>query len=394
MIAIPPDDERPPAVESNDSMRSVLLLALLGVAPSAYAEDVVAVFGVEARGIDVDTKTRRALTEYAATLLATDGRYAIVPPDEIRRALMREKAASYRECYDTSCQIEIGKEIAANLTLSTTLSRIGSTCVLSMRLFDLRTAASVGAATARGVCSDDAFVQGIEKCVADLTGRTPPPVLATRTITVPTSKPRRTVEPVALEPRVLRREPLSAAQLLARDGRWSKRDHVAARVLARVAVNDPSAQYKLGMLYAQADEKSDDAIAAFDTLVRRWPRHEVAPRARRELARLHLLRADTTRARKAVAPIVDDEDALTALLVGEIEFAERRWTRAEKRYRAALEGEARIRSSARYRLAWIALRDRRDDEAITSLEEVSTGHGAIAEAARKERAYFCEVVGC
>ena len=96
---------------------------------------------------------RRALSEYAATQLAADHRYAIVPTSEIRRALRREKAESFAQCYDEACQIELGKEVAANLALSMTLTRIGRTCVTSMRLYDLRTASTLRAAAERDIKS-------------------------------------------------------------------------------------------------------------------------------------------------------------------------------------------------------------------------------------------------
>ncbi len=378
-------------------MRTSLALALVCVAAPAYADDVVAVFDLEARGVKIDAKTRGSLTDYAATLLATDPRYAIVPPDEIRGALRREKAASYRECYDASCQIEIGKEIAANLTLSTTLSRIGRTCVVSMRLYDLRTSASVAAATTRGACSDDAYVYAIEKCVAELTGRDPPPTLVARTITFPAAAPvRRAPEPARVEPRTLDRAPLASERLLERDGRWSKRDRLAAKLLRRVAYDkrDPGTLFRLGVLYTQSTSKYDDAIEAFETILREAPRDEAASRARLELARLFVMRGDERRARDALESL-DPEDPKTALLLGELDHAAERWSRAEAHYRVARRGDDRVATSARYRLAWLAFRARRDPAALAWLEEVASGpNAALASTARADRVYFCGMTDC
>ncbi len=361
-------------------MRAPLVLILALASPAAEASDVVAVFDLEAHGVRITDATRRALTDYAATQLAADDRYAIVPHHEIRSALRREKAESYKACYDEACQLEIGKEIAANLTLSTKLSRIGSSCVTTMRLYDLRTAATVRAASARGGCTRDAWVVAVERCVDELLGRAAPVTLASRSVRMPAppiEPPARSIEAMTLD----------SGQLLARDGRWSKRDRLAARVLHRLAddSSDPSVHFRLGVLYTQGPSKHDDAIAVFEGLLERWPEDDVAPRARFELARLLVLRGELTRARAALG---ESRDAPAALLRGEIHRRQSRWSEARADYEAA-RVDPQLRDAADYRLAWLAFRARRDAEAVRRIDGViANGRDALREAAQTDRAYF------
>lgn len=363
-----------------EGMRAPLVLVLALASPAAEASDVVAVFDLEAHGVRITDATRRALTDYAATRLAADDRYAIVPHHEIRSALRREKAESYRACYDEACQIEIGKEIAANLTLSTKVSRIGSSCVTTMRLYDLRSAATVRAATARGGCARDAWVVAVERCVDELLGRAAAVTLASRSVRMPpqpVERPARSIDAMTLD----------SAQLLARDGRWSKRDRLAARVLHRLAdkSSDPSVHFRLGVLYTQGPSKHDDAITVFEGVLQRWPNDDVAPRARFELARLLVLRGELTRARAALG---DTQDAPAALLRGEINRRESRWSEARGDYESA-RVDPQLRDAADYRLAWLAWRARRDDEARRRLDDVvANGRDALREAAQTDRAYF------
>ena len=49
------------------------------------------------------------------------------------------KAESHQDCYDQSCQIELGKAVAAHKSLSSRLVKIGDSCSLQSQIYDLRT---------------------------------------------------------------------------------------------------------------------------------------------------------------------------------------------------------------------------------------------------------------
>jgi len=96
------------------------------------------------------------------------GDYQVVPRDQLKKRLVAQKANSYRRCYERSCQIEIGKELAAQKTLATQVIKLGSKCGITGTLFDLKRAAAERAATVRGGCSEDEIVTSLEVMVKKL----------------------------------------------------------------------------------------------------------------------------------------------------------------------------------------------------------------------------------
>jgi len=121
-------------------------------AAAGEARPVVAVFQIEAKSLKLERGLLDNLTEYLAVAVAEDGVFTIVPPGDIKRALVERKRASYRECYDQSCQIELGRELAASKSLATSILRIDRTCVVTAVLYDLGRQASDATAKVEGGC--------------------------------------------------------------------------------------------------------------------------------------------------------------------------------------------------------------------------------------------------
>ena len=144
------------------------LWALGGAAEANTQRPIVAVFTVEAQGVELSARTLDRLSNYLAGSLVATGHYQVVPRDQLKLRLTAQKADSYRSCYERSCQIEIGKELAAQLSLATQVIKLGSKCAVTATLFDLRKAAAASAATRRGGCSEDEIVASLEKTVAGL----------------------------------------------------------------------------------------------------------------------------------------------------------------------------------------------------------------------------------
>jgi hypothetical protein len=152
----------------------LLVFALSASSSGAAAEEVapiVAVFGIE------DTRSQKsrllgpeiqALTDYLAARLSASGAYKIVPGPQLREALSEKKKESYKACYDTACQIEIGKEVAANKTLSTKILFIGKKCIVISTLYDLRAAASERSADHEGGCDGASLGEAIKQVAAAL----------------------------------------------------------------------------------------------------------------------------------------------------------------------------------------------------------------------------------
>jgi outer membrane protein OmpA-like peptidoglycan-associated protein len=95
----------------------------------------------------------------------------VVPRGQIKRRLAKQKVTSYRRCYDQSCQIEIGRELAAAKSLAPTLIKLGRRCIVTLTLYDLRRATTDRAASAEGGCSEDDFSASVRRAVGKLVGR-------------------------------------------------------------------------------------------------------------------------------------------------------------------------------------------------------------------------------
>lgn len=149
---------------------SVLLPLIVASWPDPSATPVVAVFAIEQRGAALSAQARAGLTDYVSTRLAASGRARVVPQAELKRALAEQKKASYEACYDESCQLEIGREVAAQQTLATRIQKLGGVCVVSLTIFDLASAASVAASTAEGGCTEAAIFTTTKSALAQLVG--------------------------------------------------------------------------------------------------------------------------------------------------------------------------------------------------------------------------------
>jgi len=157
----------------------ILLIFLSAVSFPARAQQkkpspVVAVFEIENRGSPLTGDELIALTEYLGTKLGERGRFQIIPRQEIKKRLVQQKQDSFKQCYDQSCQIEVGRELAAQFTVSTSISKVGRTCIVTSALFDLRKAATTTTASAKGPCTADDLLVAMDKIAAKLEGEKPP----------------------------------------------------------------------------------------------------------------------------------------------------------------------------------------------------------------------------
>jgi hypothetical protein len=132
---------------------------------------IIAVFNIEDRGANLDPAMRVRLSDYLAMKIAATGRYQVIPRDKLKERLVQQKKDSFKSCFDQSCQIEIGKELAAQKSVSTMVVKLGSKCSVTSVLYDLRTAASVGGASASGGCDEDGIVATLEEVVHKLAPR-------------------------------------------------------------------------------------------------------------------------------------------------------------------------------------------------------------------------------
>lgn len=132
-------------------------------APTA-TRPVVAVFELEGGGLSASD--RAELTGLLEAHLTATARFQIVPRGRILAELQQQKADSYRACFDTACQIEVGKAIAAEKVLSTKVFQRSSGCVIASTLYDLRSEATEQAAVVEGACAADGLAAAL-RALAD-----------------------------------------------------------------------------------------------------------------------------------------------------------------------------------------------------------------------------------
>jgi hypothetical protein len=149
----------------------MLVFASTGASAAPSKKPIVAVFDVQdlrdgrAR---LSAKVLRDLTTYLATRLAEGGVFKVVPDAAIRAALAQAKADSYAACYDDTCQIEIGKALAAQTTLSTKLISVDNQCMVVSSLYDLKEEATENTATRPIRCQEESLTAAFDDVVRKL----------------------------------------------------------------------------------------------------------------------------------------------------------------------------------------------------------------------------------
>lgn len=153
-------------------------LQLAGSAPVTLRENrgVVAVMNVrDAQRTDpkraAEPTLLRSLTDQLRVHLTQAGFQTIdrSQQDTALADLVRGmKRESYAACYDESCQLELGKALAARFLVRSELTRFGSRCVLIGELIDLKTEVTVSAGTADGGCEPEALLGAAREIVGQL----------------------------------------------------------------------------------------------------------------------------------------------------------------------------------------------------------------------------------
>ncbi|MBW2704566.1 MAG: SUMF1/EgtB/PvdO family nonheme iron enzyme [Deltaproteobacteria bacterium] len=138
----------------------------------------MAVFGVELEGVKLSKQFQNSLANYLATRLTESGKYQVIPRDQLKKRLLGQKKKSFKECYDQSCQIEIGKELAAEKTLSARIAKLGKRCTVSLTLYDLKKSTTEAAASQHGKCGEDNVIDSIDKALNKLFGVAMSPVVS------------------------------------------------------------------------------------------------------------------------------------------------------------------------------------------------------------------------
>jgi hypothetical protein len=131
---------------------------------------IVALFDLRDAAGELSAQSVEQLTEYLAARLAASG-FRVIPRDQLRARLVQEKTKSYRACFDQSCQIELGRALAAQKSVACKLLRLQGQCALTALIFDLRSEATERAATVETGCADAQLLEGLRKLAVQLAPR-------------------------------------------------------------------------------------------------------------------------------------------------------------------------------------------------------------------------------
>jgi len=137
-------------------------------APKAPQGLVVAVFDLEDKENILAAGEREKLADYLATKLAEQRGYRVIPREQLRKRLVGERKKSYRACYDSSCQIELGKSLAAQSVVSLRLIKLGERCTLTAKLFELKSETTQAAASSKGACTVSDLQSAVERVASRL----------------------------------------------------------------------------------------------------------------------------------------------------------------------------------------------------------------------------------
>jgi hypothetical protein len=143
-------------VRRPQTLIAATLLALSWPAAAA-TPPVVAVFELRDAQGRLTPEERSQITRYFRVKLTERGAFPVVPEAELKRAIADQQAESYKECYDEACQIEIGREVAAQKSLALELVSVGARCILTATFFDLIKATSERAASVDAACEASAL---------------------------------------------------------------------------------------------------------------------------------------------------------------------------------------------------------------------------------------------
>ncbi len=161
-----------------------LAVALLLVGPTVVRGEVrplLAVMDVQDGDGVLESAVTNNLTEYLRGLLAETGRYVVIDRGRqaaaVKQLVRHEKKESYKACYDRSCQVPLGRSLAADRILITSLMRIGSRVIVKAEIVDLATEASQGGATVKVKSEpagglEDRLTEALDELVVKLVGST------------------------------------------------------------------------------------------------------------------------------------------------------------------------------------------------------------------------------
>lgn len=146
-------------------------LCLAEEVPSARGEPLlsVLVFPVVLDGVELSPKALGSFQGFFSSRLATEGVYSVVSASSVKQAV--ETDASYDNCRDRTCMIQIARSVGADAFVSLSISGGDGQCVLKAVLREVATGATRSAGKASGGCKAVELSQTAMFVAAQISGQ-------------------------------------------------------------------------------------------------------------------------------------------------------------------------------------------------------------------------------
>ena len=198
------------------------LTTLLGPPAMVNAQDkpLLAVMEIDDRNNIMEEGVAGNLTEYLRGLVTESGRFVVIDRGRYSNAMKtlvkQEKKESYKQCYDRSCQVPLGRALAADKILVASVLVLGTKIIVKAEIVNLATEASESGATSQTSMDPqfgrvDRIATALGEVIAKLTGDGQAVSEVSRTHTVTAAPSTETVDmpvspAVTLEERANRAE--------------------------------------------------------------------------------------------------------------------------------------------------------------------------------------------
>lgn len=167
-------------------------LLFISVSPSVSVAQAGGEFGVKLAVMTIENRTgddlsgqlMDNLTDFLRTQIARRGNFVVIDKSRqaaaLKQLVAEERKESYKQCYDKSCQIPLGKALSADTVLRVKITRIGSTYHLSAEMVDLAKeavdpgkAASVEVPVDPKAGREDRLLNGVRAIARQIAGQVP-----------------------------------------------------------------------------------------------------------------------------------------------------------------------------------------------------------------------------
>jgi TolB-like protein len=159
----------------------LLCVVYLQVTSLSWAGEKVRIGVLELRANEVSEGEARALTDRLRTELFQTGRFEVVEREKMTEILQEQGFQQSGVCNTDVCAVEVGKLIGAEQMVAGSVSRIGQTYSVNLRVLDVEQGVMVRTATEDCSCAiDRVLTETIRHVARHLAGITEVPGLTSR----------------------------------------------------------------------------------------------------------------------------------------------------------------------------------------------------------------------